>query len=68
MNANDGALHFFALAANPQQSDVNMSNPLDGVISIDEGLEDFIGTVVVLLWVDGLPPHIEMSIEPKVKA
>ena len=49
MNANDGALHFFALVANPQQSDVNMSNPLDGVISIDEGLEDIIETVVVLL-------------------
>ena len=37
------------VAANPQQSDVNMSNPLDGAISIDEGLEDIIGTVVVLL-------------------
>lgn len=68
MNANDGALHFFALVANPQQSDVNMSNPLDGVISIDEGLEDIIETVVVLLWVDGLPPQIEMIIKPRVKA
>jgi len=40
-----------------------MSKPSDGAISIDEGL-DIVGTVVVSLRVDALPPQMVMRIKP----
>jgi len=49
--------------ADPRQSDVDMSKPSDGAISIDEGL-DIVGTVVVSLRVNALPPQIVMRIKP----